>query len=77
LHVNPMLKEKGFATLFNPLDEPIRRTVTLPLYYTGLTTQASVRIDGSAPLRYALDRHFNVQVEVSIPARGSVWLLIE
>jgi hypothetical protein len=77
LHVNPGLKERGFATLFNPLDEPIRRAITLPLYYTGLTTQASIRIDGAAPRRYALDRKFNAQVDVTIPARGSVWLLIE
>ena len=77
LHVNPELKEKGFATLFNPLDEPIRRSITLPLYYTGLTTQAIVRVNGGTPRRYALDRQFNVQVDVTIPARGSVWLVIE
>lgn len=77
LHVNPALKEKGFATLFNPLDEPIRRTIALPLYYTGLTTQAVIRVNDGAARRYTLDRQFNVQVDVTIPARGSVWLLIQ
>ncbi|MBL0157829.1 MAG: alpha-galactosidase [Bryobacterales bacterium] len=77
LHINPALREKGYAALFNPLDEPIRRTITLPLYYTGLTTQAMIRVDGAAPRRYTLDRQFQAQVEVTIPARGSVALIIE
>lgn len=77
MHVNAALQEKGFATLFNPFDEPIQRTITLPLYYTGLTTRAVIRIDGAAPRRYTLDRQFNVQVDVTIPARGSIGLVIQ
>lgn len=85
LHVNPQLQEKGLAMLFNPLGEPIRRKIKLPLYYTGLTESANIRTgrsDGSPsleslPQTYPLDRFFNVEIEVEIPANGWVWLVVE
>ena len=40
LHVNPALKERGLAMIYNPLNEPIERRIRLPLYYTGLTDRA-------------------------------------
>jgi len=75
LHVNPQLPEKGMAVLFNPLDRPIERRIALPLYYTGLTTTATVRTDDGAPARYNLDRDYGIEVPVRIPARG--WARIE
>jgi hypothetical protein len=75
LHVNPQLEEKGMAVLFNPLDRAIERRVGLPLYYTGLTATAAVRIDGGALKRYPLDRDYGIEVPVRIPARG--WVRIE
>lgn len=43
MHVNPNLKEKALAMLFNPTDADIVRTVRLPLYYTGLQRKVRVR----------------------------------
>lgn len=43
MHVNPRLKEKALAMLFNPTDADIVRTVRLPLYYTGLQRKVRVR----------------------------------
>ncbi len=85
LHVNPNLKEKGFAMLYNPLKTNILRKIKLPLYYTGLTDVAQVRIGSSSgdssletmPKRYELDRFFEIEVEVEIPAGGYVWVVLE
>ena len=77
LHVNPQLPEKGLAMIYNPLDRALKRTVTLPLYYTGLTETARVRL-GDAPAKpYRLDRAYNIAVPVEIPARGMVYLMIQ
>ncbi len=75
LHVNPQLAEKGMAVLFNPLDHAIAPRIVLPLYYTGLTGTASVRIDDGPPRRYRLDRDYRIEVPVRIPPRG--WVRIE
>src|SRR5512136_1659068 len=32
LHVSPSLKERGLAMIYNPLDQEITRTISLPLY---------------------------------------------
>ena len=76
MHVNPSLPEKGFVMLYNPTDEDITRTITLPLYYTGLTRKAIVsEWDGKAK-RKKLDREYNIKVTVTIPAQGYNWLVI-
>lgn len=77
LHVNPRLKEKGLAVIHNPLNEPIERTVRLPLYYTGLTQKARVRTSSGRLSTFTLNRDYSIDVPVSLPARGLAWLLIE
>jgi hypothetical protein len=77
LHVNPQLKTKGLALICNPLDQPVTREVKLPLYYTGLTAAAGIRVQEGKAKRYKLDRHYDVTVPVTIPARDCTWLLIE
>ncbi|MHB9005582.1 MAG: hypothetical protein ACYDC1_01475 [Limisphaerales bacterium] len=77
LHVNPALKEKGLAMIYNPLSEPVKRTFTLPLYYTGLTDTARIREREGASSVFTLGRDFTVRVPVEIPARGYTWLVIE
>lgn len=77
MHVNPNLKEKGLTMVFNPTDKAIKRTIKLPLYYTGLTETASVSIKGEAPKNYTLARDYTIAVDVTIPANSYTWLLIE
>ncbi|MBU6398985.1 MAG: alpha-galactosidase [Verrucomicrobia bacterium] len=77
LHVNPGLRPRGLAMLYNPLDHPVRETVKLPLYYTGLTHRARIRQEHGPWKRFKLDREFNVSVPVSVPANGRTWLVVE
>lgn len=78
LHVNPARKEKGLAVLYNPLFEPITREIVLPLYYTGLTERARVRIDGKGRAKvYRLARDYSIRVTVTIPPQGLTWLTLE
>lgn len=77
LHVNAGLREKGLAMVYNPLDEAVKRTVRLPLYYAGLTSGARVRERGGPSKTYPLNRAYEITVPVEIPARGVTWLVIE
>jgi hypothetical protein len=77
LHVNPALREKGLAMIYNPLTEPAERTIRLPLYYAGLAGTAQIRERDGAPRTYALDSDAAAQVPVTVPARGYTWLVIE
>jgi hypothetical protein len=76
LHVNPQLATKGFAIIYNPIDAPVTRTLTLPLYYTGLVEKANIRERDGAAHEYQLNRKYEVEVVVSLPARGLTWLTI-
>ncbi len=76
IHVNPNLKEKGFVLLYNPLKESILRTIKLPLYYTGLTDKAQISIQEGVAKTYKLNRDYSVDLEVSIPAEGYIWLVV-
>lgn len=77
LHVNPALQRCGLVMIYNPLPEPAKRTITLPLYYTGLKDSAWIRQETGKARRYRLDRNYQVSLEVNVPANGRTWLLIE
>lgn len=77
MHVNPFLKEKGLVMLYNPLNEPMTRKIKLPLYYTGLDKKAKIREKEGKVRSYTLDRDRNVAYDVTIPAKGYTWLVIE
>jgi hypothetical protein len=77
LHVNPALREKGLAVFNNPLDVPITRTIRLPLYYTGLTTQALVRVGDGPGRRVAIARDYTAEIKLTTPANGMSWLTVE
>lgn len=76
LHVNPRLETRGLAMIYNPLDVAITRTIRLPLYYTGLTDEATVQQESQPARRCRLDRSYNATVSVTVPAQGRTWLLI-
>ena len=77
MHVNPNLKEKGFAMFYNPTDTVMVRTIKLPLYYSGLTQTARVREQEGKPVTYRLDRNYAIELKVTIPANGYTWYVIE
>ncbi|MHC4118823.1 MAG: alpha-galactosidase [Planctomycetota bacterium] len=77
LHVNPQLKRKGLAMVYNPLDQEVTRQMKLPLYYTGLTETARIHEQSGKSKKYQLDREYNVEIPVSIGPRGVTWFVIE
>jgi hypothetical protein len=77
LHVNPRLKEKGLAMVYNPLDRPVKQTLRLPLYYTGLTETAVVRRADGEAASYKLDREYYIDVPLEMPPASATWFVIE
>ncbi|WP_435009528.1 hypothetical protein P12x_000787 [Tundrisphaera lichenicola] len=78
LHVNPELKERGLAMIYNPLPQEIDRTIKVPLYYAGLTGRVQVREQEDLPRTIALDpRTDTAEVQVKIPARQRTWIVFE
>jgi hypothetical protein len=77
LHVNPAGKEKGLLMVYNPLEQPVSKTLTVPLYYTGLTKTAKVCERDGAAEKYELDREYKIQLPVTVPARGVTWFVFE
>ncbi|MEG1544444.1 MAG: hypothetical protein RR382_07985 [Tannerellaceae bacterium] len=54
--------------------EPVIRT---NLFYTGLTDKAMIREQEGPARSYPLDRSYQAEVNLSIPALGYTWLVIE
>lgn len=76
LHADPSLKNKGYALLHNPLDKPMKVKIKLPLYYTGIKSQATVQVENGSAGKYKPDAEGMIEVPVVIPPMGSTWLLI-
>jgi len=77
LHVNPQLDTKGLLILYNPLKEPITRSIKVPLYYTGLTTAAKVRKKNGKPVVMQLNRQYEIELSFTIEAGGYSWYTLE
>ena len=77
MHVNPNLKEKGFVMLYNPLKESISQKINLPLYYTGLSDKILVREKEGKSKSYTINRNYEIEVDITIPAEGFTWLVLE
>jgi hypothetical protein len=74
LHVDPSGPVPGLAMLYNPRPVVLRRSVRLPLEYTGLRGAALVEVEGSSARMLAADERGRVEVEVELPPRGSKWV---
>ncbi|MFC1725460.1 alpha-galactosidase [candidate division KSB1 bacterium] len=77
LHVNPALEEKGLAMVYNPLNRTVNKSVTLPLYYTGITEKAKIREQEGEPGTYKLNRKYEVELPVELAPKSFTWYVIE
>ena len=77
LHANPKLKEKGMLVVFNPLNQPVEKTLRVNLYYTGLTDIARVSAGNQAAKSVKLNRDYTIELPVQVPAQGMRWFVIE
>jgi hypothetical protein len=77
LHANPKLNEKGMLVVFNPLNQPVARTLRVNLYYTGLTNKARVSEPGRKATSFKLNRDYTIALPVKIPMQGMNWFVIE
>jgi hypothetical protein len=77
LHVNPLLAEKGLLMVYNPLDREVEKTLSIPLYYSGLTRTAKVSQRENASKTIELDRGYRLALPVNLPARGCTWFVFE
>jgi len=63
--------------LFNPTQQAITRTISLPLYYTGLSKTATLKDAKGISKTYNLKRDYTIDFTLTIPADGYSWYLIE
>ena len=75
MHVNPWLTEKGLLMVFNPTSQHIHDTLTVPLYYTGLTSTTRVSHQAADSVTYTLDRRYNVHISVDLGPLNITWYL--
>lgn len=77
LHVNPNTTPRALAMVFNPLDQPIAKTITLPIYYADISTTAKVRVSDGPIMELTVDREYRIRVPVDITANRNAWITIE
>ena len=77
LHVNPRLKEKGMLVVFNPLNQPVTRTLRVNLYYAGLANKAKVRSYDGKARTFRLNRDYTIALPVRVDSQSMRWWVIE
>jgi hypothetical protein len=77
LHVNPANSEKGLLMVYNPVDTPVKQNLTINVYYTGLDKTALVSENGGAPVKYIINRNYEITIPVSIEPNSQSWYIIK
>jgi len=77
LHVNPFGEEKGLLMLYNPLDVPIRKDISVNLYYTGLDKEARLLDNKGNETSLELNRDYTIDLPINIPPRSQQWFVIK
>lgn len=77
IHVNPEIEEKGLLMVYNPLPHAIKKTIHVPLYYTGLKDQVTVcHPDGDKEIM-SLNRDYSLTMDIEIPAYYCNWYIFK
>jgi len=77
LHVAPDQVHKGMLMLFNPLSEPIARTLRVPVYYTGLHKKVRLTDDAGKENVLPVSRDYCIELKTTIPAKSYRWYLMQ
>jgi hypothetical protein len=79
IHLDPSSKQKALGMLYNPTREKITRTIPVPLYYTGLTTTATLALkdDKTTAKKYTLNRNHELLLTVTIEPESYTWFTVE
>jgi hypothetical protein len=77
LHASPTGAERGLLMVYNPLDEPIERELTVPLYYTGLQGAANVQSVDAQVHQVAIAADGTARMPITVSARSRMWYLFK
>ena len=77
MHVNPRLKEKGLLVVFNPLNQPVTKTLHVNAYYTGISQVAQVRHGNGTRTSVKLNRDYSMDLAVQVPPQSMEWFVLE
>lgn len=76
MHVNPHLEERALVMIYNPLQNTIHRTISLPLYYTGLTDEIELSINDGPWQKSNMNRMYDFKLDIELPAQSGNWIII-
>lgn len=73
LHVDANGTTKAMLILYNPLHTAITRSISLPLYYTGLTKTARLHDEHGKESNLVLDGTGHARLQVTLPPDSGSW----
>jgi len=79
VNANPALtSERALAMVFNPMSISVNTTLTLPLYYTGLSGAVSVTEgENGAAVQYMCDREYNINIPLNMDPLSITYFVVE
>ena len=76
IHVNPSLPTPALAMLFNALETPLQRRISIPLRYAGLNGNVMVKIGDGQPQQVQLNQTGEAVLDINLPSRSATPLLV-
>ncbi|MEZ6103489.1 MAG: hypothetical protein R3E01_31475 [Pirellulaceae bacterium] len=77
IHVNPQLDTPALAMVYNPLEQPIERSIAFPLYYAGIRNTSVVVMQDGATRSVHVDDRQHAKLDLTVPGHGAIWLMFK
>jgi len=77
LHVDPSGPVKGLLMVFNPLRQPIERTIDVPLTYAGIKGVAAVSNEDGPSFPLKVSASGTIQLKIRLEPESYGWFLIK
>lgn len=75
--MSSLIDHRGMAVFYNPTEFPKTRSFDVPLYFTGITTTASVAHETASPVIMSLSREQTITLHVDMPPQSVTWYVIQ
>jgi hypothetical protein len=76
LHANPSLPNPMMAVVYNPIDQPLKQEISLPLYYSGLEGKVKVRVNDGPAKTMEQDWRRSLSISTTVPPKSCVWITV-
>ncbi|KAK8814405.1 hypothetical protein WA158_008267 [Blastocystis sp. Blastoise] len=77
MHVDPFIEpHQGLLMIFNPLTTNIKKTINIPVYYTGIENKLALSHEGRDEVVITINRDYSIDIDISMEPKSVTYYIL-